>query len=145
MEENEIIRTFHGVGVIVKNRDGMILMGKRCNTIGEGSYSPPGGNIEDGESEKRTGERETMEEAGIRVFGLRKFGTFIDEAYGCRFITEAYLALGYLGKPRLTEDGKHSEWGWYSLDNLPKPIFVPGNSILEVYSDIVEHVRGSRK
>ncbi|MEK6901677.1 MAG: NUDIX domain-containing protein, partial [Nanoarchaeota archaeon] len=59
-----------GVGVlIVKNNK--VLLGKRKNAHGEGTWCPPGGHLEFGESFEDCARRETFEETGISIKNIR--------------------------------------------------------------------------
>ena len=55
-----------GLGVIIK-KDGKVLMGKRKNSHGEGTWNFPGGHLEYEESWEECARRETREEAGIEI------------------------------------------------------------------------------
>jgi 8-oxo-dGTP diphosphatase len=58
-----------GVGVIVRDGD-KILIGKRLNSLGEGTFAVPGGRIDPGETYFMTGLRELYEETGIKVYDI---------------------------------------------------------------------------
>ena len=59
-----------GIGVFVF-KDGKILLGKRRNAHGEGSWSLPGGHLEFNEELEDCAQREVMEEAGIKIKNIR--------------------------------------------------------------------------
>lgn len=59
-----------GVGVMIFDKDGMILLGKRKGSHGAGEYSFPGGHLEYGESFEECAKREVMEECGIEIKNL---------------------------------------------------------------------------
>ena len=54
----------HGVGVLVV-RDGKVLMGRRVSSHGRGTWAPPGGKAEPGETDEETARRELVEETGL--------------------------------------------------------------------------------
>lgn len=62
-----------GVGVIIVNAAGQILLGKRC-----GSHAPywsiPGGHVEQGETFEQTAIREVAEECGLHIDAPRFVG-----------------------------------------------------------------------
>ncbi len=55
-----------GVGVIIVNQQGEVLLGKRC-----GQHAPywsiPGGHMEAGESFEQAAQREILEETGLYI------------------------------------------------------------------------------
>src|SRR6516225_11635838 len=55
-----------GVGVIILN-DGKILLGTRKNAHGSGTWSPPGGHLEFGETPQECAHREVFEETGLVI------------------------------------------------------------------------------
>ena len=58
-----------GVGVIII-KDGKVLLGKRKNAHGEGSWSFPGGHLEFNEELFDCAKREVLEETGIKIKNL---------------------------------------------------------------------------
>ena len=53
-----------GVGVLVV-RDEKVLLGRRTSPHGHGTWAPPGGKAEPGESNEETARRELLEETGL--------------------------------------------------------------------------------
>lgn len=49
MNENSL-RPLIGLGVLIFNHQGQLLLGQRRSTLGEGTWAPPGGHLEYGES-----------------------------------------------------------------------------------------------
>ena len=68
-----------GIGVMVI-KDGKMLLGKRKNAHGEGTWSYPGGHLEFGESWEACSKREVMEETGIQIKNLR-FGMVTNDVF----------------------------------------------------------------
>ena len=56
-----------GIGVLIFNEAGEILLGQRINAHGTGSYGPPGGHLEFGESLEECAIREVAEETGLII------------------------------------------------------------------------------
>jgi len=59
-----------GVGVILI-KDGKVLMGKRKNAHGKGTWSFPGGHLEFNESWSDCAKRETFEESNLKIKKVR--------------------------------------------------------------------------
>ena len=43
------------------------------------------------------------------------------------------LAEGFSGEAKVMEPDEITEWGWFELDNLPKPLYFPSERILNNY------------
>jgi len=56
-----------GIGVMIQNKKGEILLGLRKGSHGVGEWSFPGGHLEMGETVFETAKRETKEEAGLDI------------------------------------------------------------------------------
>ena len=63
-----------GVGVLVCNKEGKILLMKRAGAYGKDSWAPPGGHVEFGETASETARRETKEETGIDITNIKVLG-----------------------------------------------------------------------
>jgi 8-oxo-dGTP diphosphatase len=115
-----------GIGVIV-NKEGKILLGKRLNAHGEGSWSFPGGHLEFGESWEACARREVMEETNLSIKNLRFYNVtndiFTDEEkhYITIFMTGDYEA----GELKNLEPHKCEKWAWFNWENLPENLFLP--------------------
>ncbi len=115
-----------GIGVMVL-KDGKILLGKRKNAHGEGSWSYPGGHLEHGESWESCAKREVLEETGIKIKNLR-FGIATNDVFlkeNKHYITIFMLADFASGKVKLMEPHKCETWCWFEWGQLPKPLFLP--------------------
>jgi 8-oxo-dGTP diphosphatase len=121
-----------GVGVIIL-KGGKILLGKRKNAHGDGDWSPTGGHLEFGESLEHCAEREVLEEAGVKIRNIR-FATITNDIFekeNLHYITIIMLADHVSGEPKLLEPDKFTEWGWFSWDNMPQPLFLPIRNLLK--------------
>ncbi len=114
-----------GVGVlIVKNNK--VLLGKRKNAHGEGTWCPPGGHLEFGESFEDCARRETFEETGISIKNIR-FITATNDIFSeeKHYITLCLIADYDGGEAIVKEPDKCESWQWFFWNNLPRPLFLP--------------------
>jgi 8-oxo-dGTP pyrophosphatase MutT (NUDIX family) len=75
---------------------------------------------------EKCAERETFEEAGIKIKNIR-FGAVtndIAETEGKHVITIHLVADYDSGDPKLMEPEKCFEWGWFDKNHLPEPLFL---------------------
>lgn len=129
-----------GVGVFVI-KDGAFLMGKRLNAHGAGTWSLPGGHLEYGESFDQTARREVDEESGLKVKHIR-FGAVTNDYFaqeGKHYVTVWMLCDWRSGEPTIKEPDKMIKFAWRDLNNLPKPLFLPWNNLLQ--SEFIDNIR----
>jgi 8-oxo-dGTP diphosphatase len=115
-----------GVGVIIY-KDGKVLLGKRKNAHGEGSWSFPGEHLEFGEKIEECAKREVLEETGIKIQNIR-IGTFTNDVFkkeDKHYITVYAIGDYKSGEAEIKEPEKCGCWKWFSPDKLPKPLFAP--------------------
>jgi len=62
-----------GVGVIII-RDDHILLGERTGAHGTGTWALPGGELEMGERIEDCARREVLEETGLELASIKKYG-----------------------------------------------------------------------
>lgn len=121
-----------GVAVFVK-KDGKILMQKRKGSHGDGSWSLPGGHLEFGESEMECARREAKEELDIEIYQIVK-GPYTNDFFESEdkhYITIFLTADHYEGEIKIMEPEKNTEFGWFSWDDLPQPLFLPIINLLK--------------
>lgn len=120
-----------GVGVIIV-RNGKVLLGKRKNAHGEGSWCFPGGHMEAGETLQATAKREVKEETGMSVISITNgpYTNDIFEKEDKHYIT-LYVIAEVEGDPKVMEPEKCEEWEWFSWDALPKPLFISLQNLLK--------------
>ncbi len=121
-----------GVGVIVV-KDSKVLLGKRINAHGEGSWSFPGGHLEFSESWEQCAKRETLEETGIAITNIR-FATATNDIFETEqkhYITIFMLADYVSGDAKVLEPEKCETWEWFSWDSLPNPLFLPIQNLIK--------------
>lgn len=133
MNNKNIIKV--GVGIMIL-KGGKVLLGKRKGSHGSGEFAFPGGHLEFGESIKACAKRETAEEAGIKISNIRflMFKNITEYAgVGRHYAHISVVADIKSGNPKNLEPEKTESWGWYDLDDLPKPLFVTITETIEAY------------
>lgn len=120
-----------GVGVILI-RDGRVLLGKRRNAHGAGSWQFPGGHLEFGETVAACARREVREETGLQL-GAVQLGPYTNDVFtaeGRHYITLYAIARAPRGEPAVLEPGKCACWQWFAWSRLPDPLFLPIRHLL---------------
>jgi len=117
------VRVFSAVSVIVL-KDGKVLLGRRTNTTGSGTWCFPGGAVEKGERAVDAAKRELLEEAGIEALEM-DFAGFVDKPFPPDhfWVTLVFKCKNFSGNVEAREPHKIGEWNWFSKDALPSPLF----------------------
>ncbi len=120
-----------GVAAIITKNDHVLLI-KRKNAHGEGSWSTPGGHLDFGETPEECAIRETQEEVGITITNVHFIALTNDifEAYGKHYITLWMEAECLSGEPKVAADDEVAELGWFRWDFLPVPLFLPFKNLI---------------
>ena len=115
-----------GIGVCMI-KDGKVLLGKRKNSHGDGSWSFPGGHLEMYETWEECAKREVLEETDLHIKNTKFTGVtndlFPEEEK--HYITLFIIADYDSGELKTMEPEKCSDWNWFSWENLPQPLFKP--------------------
>ncbi len=128
---NKLVRV--GIGVLVANKEGKILLGKRKCEHGQNTYSMPGGHLEFGESFEGCAKRELKEETNLDGYDFEAVSLNNRISDSKHYVTIGLIAKGIKGSIKLMEPDKCDGWNWYNKDNLPKPLFEPSERIIENY------------
>jgi 8-oxo-dGTP diphosphatase len=56
-----------------------------------------------------------------------------DKNEHAHFVTIGLFSDAFKGEPKVMEPDEIVEWQWFSLDNLPTPLFFPSAKIIENY------------
>jgi 8-oxo-dGTP diphosphatase len=113
-----------GIGVMIFNENSEVLLTKRKGSHGAGEFAFPGGHLEFGESFSDCAMRETTEEAGIEISNVQfQYLANILKYGGKHYVHIGLTAVWKSGEPQILEPEKSEDWGWYSLDNPPEPLF----------------------
>jgi len=123
----DVYQTFHiGINVFVI-KDNQLLLGKRKNVYGTGTWGLPGGHLETGEAMKDAAARELMEETGLsaKSFDFSNVVNDRSRSTGGHYVQIGFVAHNVAGEPKVNEPDRCEEWGWFGLDDLPKELFPP--------------------
>ena len=121
-----------GVAIILK-KDERILLMKRKAPHGQGTWSTPGGHLEHGETPEQCAAREAKEEVGLDVVDIR-FRAITNDVFGPNerhYISIWMEGVVLAGEPDIVANDEVDEIGWFTLDNLPSPLFLPFQNFLE--------------
>jgi len=104
--------------VCIVQREGAVLLGRKKRGFGAGLWNGFGGKVEAGETPEEAVVRETQEEAGIRVNGLRKRGiiTFTFEGKTEPMEVHFWSTSEFAGEPSETEEMSPR---WFPVGALP--------------------------
>jgi len=133
-QQQKDLRPKVGVGVYIFNSKNEILFLRRQGAHGEGSWCPPGGHLEFGESFVDCARREVFEEVGVKIKNVKFFGLtndIFDE--GKHYITIAMRAEIKSGKVKIMEPDKMTDLGWFHAKKLPKPLFLPVKNFFKAF------------
>ncbi|HEU5229111.1 MAG TPA: NUDIX domain-containing protein [Ktedonobacteraceae bacterium] len=124
-------RPFVGIGVIVRDGDRILLI-KRQNSHGDGTWSIPGGHLEYGESFEECALREVEEETGVIVadatFCAITNDIFVKEEK--HYITIWIEARYVSGEACINAPREMSDINWFPWNALPTPLFLPIENLL---------------
>ncbi len=124
-----------GIGVMITNDKGEVLMGLRKGSHGAGLWCFPGGHVEFGERMAETAQREVKEETGLIVqeFSLISVMDELDfiETDGKHFVVIGLRGIYSGGTPQVLEPEKCEEWRWFDMDHLPENIYEGSSMIVK--------------
>ncbi len=135
-KNNENSRPRVGLGVMIKNESGKVLLGLRLSEHGQGTWSFPGGHLEFGETMAQAAAREAKEETDLDVSKLELISV-ADEMgaleKGKHYVNIGFAAHSVTGEPKIMEANKCERWEWFDLENLPESIFEATGLMIERY------------
>lgn len=125
-----------GIGIIIQNAKGEILVGKR---IGSHSpfYSIPGGHLEMGDTFEEGIKKEVLEETGLVIENpvviavTNNLRTF--DATGIHHVSVNMFTDKFEGTPKVMEREKCEKWFWVNPKELPQPHFDASEFAVECF------------
>jgi 8-oxo-dGTP diphosphatase len=116
-----------GIGVMIQNEKGEVLLSQRKSSHGTGEWCFPGGHLEMGETLNECAAREVKEETDLDVEKFELISVADELRYlesdGKHYVNIGIKAFYSGGEPKNMEPHKHEDWQWFSLDSLPAPLF----------------------
>jgi len=135
---------FSGVGAVVYNNAGKILLVKRANEPNKGMWSIPGGAIELGETIYQAAEREVLEECSVKI----KIQRFLDAAENMvkdekgrikyHYVIIDLLAKYVSGKLKAGTDA--SDCGWFMPEEITGMDITPILRAMLERQGIIKHI-----
>jgi len=118
----------HLVSSVLIESDKVLLSLRHQTKMYPGFWSLPTGHIELCEEPKDALVRECSEELGIQIEEAKLLTYKIDKDES--IVNYVYQIISYQGKILNQEPHLCRQLGWFSLDNLPKPLTPVSQSIL---------------
>ena len=109
-----------------------VLLLRRINAHSAGSWSPPGGHLEIGETPEACAIRETKEETGLDI-GEARFLAITNDIFaeeGLHYITIWMKPEVVHGEALVNAPDEAAEIGWFEWGALPDPLFLPLRHLL---------------
>lgn len=121
-----------GVGIILENKHNQVLLGLRSTTHGNGTWAPPGGHLEFGETIVACAQRELDEETGLILVSpaICDMTEDIFEKTSKHYVT-IFVKGTFKGILVNKEPDKCIEWKWFAWKALPSPLFLPFEQFIE--------------
>ncbi len=140
MEEQK--RPGVGLSLILMNLEkNEVLLGKRKNSHGAGTWAFPGGHLEKFESFAGCIVREMEEETGLlsginyRLFYINPNEIPMTNDFFYKenkhYITLYFRAKYVQGEPKVMEPDKLSAWRWFKWDKFPDNLFICLKNLLK--------------
>ena len=126
-------RPLVGIAVMVI-KDNQVLLGRRKNAHGSGTWAFPGGHLEFNESIEDCAGREVFEETGIQIKNLR-YGPYTNDIFtdeGKHYVTLFVTADYEAGTAVVKEPHKCEKWAWFQWPPDVQPCFLPLQNLLKL-------------
>ena len=128
MSANDFVATAVAT-LIIKNEH--ILLGRRFEDGQFTSWQCPGGYLQRGEVVEQAARRLCLQKAGLDIQCLRS-GPYSNNVFSNSHhtVTLYIIAEEYQIKNRALYKDEKAQWGWFALDALPEPLFLPLLNVL---------------
>ncbi|MBU1039226.1 NUDIX domain-containing protein [Patescibacteria group bacterium] len=138
----DIIRPKVGIGIYISDGKGNLLLTLRTSAHEPGTWCPPGGHLEMNESFLDCCKKEVKEEVGLNLTDIEIIGV-VNNIFSPKkhYVNVDFIAKGVSGKPIIGEPDKIKEIGWYSLNNLPKPLMLPVINLFKEYPEVINKLK----
>ena len=124
-----------GVGLYIFNEKNQLLLGLRKSAHDGGTWCPPGGHQEYGETSENAAVREAKEETGLDILPENVFLKGVTNDFypseEKHYITLHYFCRKYSGEPMVMEPNKCEKWQWFDLSDLPANLMLPLKNFLK--------------
>lgn len=110
-----------GVGAVLINEQGQVLLGLRSGSHGANEWALTGGKLDLWETPEECGHRETLEECGLTGVNWQPIPFWSNETYpdwGRHFVTIYVCARSLGGEPVICEPDKCLQWRWFDWQEL---------------------------
>lgn len=128
--------TLVGCELFIRKGDS-ILLGKRKNVYGAGTWALPGGHLEFNERLVDAICREAEEELGTVIEPRElKLVSIVDDLQpenNLHYVHVSFELKNPSWEPKLMEPDSCEEWRYFPLNELPENFFVPHKGIIENY------------
>jgi 8-oxo-dGTP diphosphatase len=121
-----------GVGVLIE-RNGKILLGRRCEGWANGTWTLIGGKLSSDENPVDGAKREAKEETGLEIDDLESITKNEDYINGTTYITFGLKPRIIKGEPKAMEPNEIEKWEWFNPKKLPEPMYVPSKKMIEQF------------
>ncbi|KAM7190113.1 NUDIX hydrolase domain-like protein [Rhypophila sp. PSN 637] len=110
------------VVAIISDNQGRVVIGRRIGPLGGGQWAFPGGHIEYGEEIFECVERETLEETGLAIRGVKVIAVtndvFVEANKHYITIFTKCERVDQTQQPQRLEPNKCEGWSWKSWDEI---------------------------